>query len=161
QHPLTDALGALPRDTSYDRLALAGLGGTAVHELLETLAEQAVSRQFAAALTRETSGEPVFIPAALLHLFQDGALAQSSGWGQGTSAVDRIGLHESVRQVIERQLGQLSQPAARLLRVAAAFTGGIDFEVAHRVAGLEEAPALDALDEALGAQLLVPAHEAC
>jgi tetratricopeptide (TPR) repeat protein len=43
------------------------------------------------------------------------------------------------------------------LRVAAAFTGGIDFEVARRVAGLEERAALDALDAALGAQLLMPA----
>ena len=41
--------------------------------------------------------------------------------------------------------------------MAAAFTGGIDFEVARRVAGLEERAALDALDTALAAQLLVPA----
>jgi tetratricopeptide (TPR) repeat protein len=44
-----------------------------------------------------------------------------------------------------------------LLRVAAAFTGGIDFEVTRRVAGLEERAALDALDAALGAQLLAAA----
>ena len=58
--------------------------------------------------------------------------------------------------MIERRLARLSEAATRLLRVAAAFTGGIDFEVARRVAGLEECAALDALDEALGAQLLVP-----
>jgi hypothetical protein len=49
----------------------------------------------------------------------------------------------------------MSEAALRLLRVAAAFTGGIDFEVARRVAELDEKPALDALDEALAAQLLV------
>ena len=41
--------------------------------------------------------------------------------------------------------------------MAAAFTGGIDFEVARRVAGLEEQVALDALDAALAAPLLVAA----
>jgi class 3 adenylate cyclase/tetratricopeptide (TPR) repeat protein len=159
QDPLTELLGTLPRETSHDRLALTGLGEPAVHELLETLANQKVSREFAAALTRETSGNPFFIRAALLHLLEDGALGQESGWGQGTSPVDRIGLPETVRKVIERRLRRLSAPALGLLRVAAAFTGGIDFEVAHRVAGLEEAPALDALDEALDAQLLVPARD--
>src|SRR5262249_40838070 len=69
----------------------------------------------------------------------------------GTRAVP-----ETVRQVIERRLGRLSAAARELLRVAAAFTAGVPFEVAHRVAGLEEATALDALDEALAAQLFQP-----
>jgi tetratricopeptide (TPR) repeat protein len=51
----------------------------------------------------------------------------------------------------------LSDTTTELLRVAAAFTGGIDFEVTRRVADLEELAALDALDAALGAQLLVAA----
>src|SRR5262249_40931693 len=55
-HPLTDALGTLPRETSYDRLGLGGLDGGTVHELLEAVAGQVVSREFADALTRETSG---------------------------------------------------------------------------------------------------------
>src|SRR5262245_5704741 len=34
QHPLRDALGALPRETSYEQIALAGLDPAAVEELL-------------------------------------------------------------------------------------------------------------------------------
>jgi hypothetical protein len=51
----------------------------------------------------------------------------------------------------------LPDATTQLLGVAAAFTGGIDFEVARRVAGLEERAALDALDAALAAQLLIAA----
>src|SRR5262249_60086483 len=64
---------------------------------------------------------------------------------------------DTVRQVIARRLARLPAAVSELLQVAAAFTGGINFEVARRVAGLEERAALDALDAALGAQLLVAA----
>jgi hypothetical protein len=59
--------------------------------------------------------------------------------------------------VVARRLARLPEAVNQLLRVAAVFTGGIDFEVARRVAGLEERASLDALDAALGAQLLVAA----
>src|SRR5262249_3783559 len=37
QHPLRDALGALPRETSYEQIALAGLDTAAVQELLQLM----------------------------------------------------------------------------------------------------------------------------
>ena len=61
---------------------------------------------------------------------------------------------DTVRQVIERRLGRLGEPARRLLDVAALFTETVRFDIAARVAGLEESAALDALDEVLAAQLL-------
>src|SRR5215470_17208079 len=42
RHPLRDALGALPRETSYEQLALAGLDAAAVQELLQLIADQEV-----------------------------------------------------------------------------------------------------------------------
>ncbi len=154
EHPLADVLGVLPRETTYDQLALAGLEPAEVQELLGSLADHDVPAEFVAAVARETSGNPFFIRAVLLHLLEEGALVRDGGsWSVGGS-LERLGLPETVRQVIERRLGRLSEAAMRLLRVAAAFTGGVDFEVARRVAELDEARALDALDEALGAQLL-------
>jgi hypothetical protein len=91
----------------------------------------------------------------LLHLLEEGLLARDGTSWKLASNLDRIGLPDTVRQVIERRLVRISEAASQLLRVAAAFTGGIDFEVARQVAELDEIPALDALDEALGAQLLV------
>jgi predicted ATPase len=69
----------------------------------------------------------------------------------GTRAVP-----ETVRQMIELRLGRVSPAARELMRVAGACTAGVSFAVARQVAGLEEASALDALDEALAAQLLKP-----
>src|SRR5262245_695327 len=154
EHPLADVLGVLPRETTYDQLALTGLEPEAVQEILEAVADHEVARQLVATLTRETSGNPFFIRAVLLHLLEQGALVREDGNWRVVGSLERLGLPETVRQVIERRLGRMSDGATRLLRVAAAFTGGVDFEVARRVAELEETLALDALDEALGAQLL-------
>jgi len=71
-------------------------------------------------------------PESRRHRRRDGGRWRVAG------SLERLGLPETVRQVIERRLGRMSEGATRLLRVAAAFTGGIDFEVARRVAELEK-----------------------
>src|SRR5262249_56276388 len=74
QHPLRDALGALPRETSYEQLALAGLDTAAVQELLQLIADQNVPQELVTAITRETSGNPFFIRELLLHLVEEPTL---------------------------------------------------------------------------------------
>ncbi len=74
-HPLADALGTLPRETSYEQLALAGLDAAAVKELLDAVAERDVPAAWVEALTAETSGNPFFLREVLLHLVEEGALA--------------------------------------------------------------------------------------
>src|SRR5262245_25079387 len=156
QHPLAEALGTLPRETRYEHVGLAGLDRPAVQALLDTVAEAAVEPALAEAVARETSGNPFFIQEVLLHLLEEGVLARdATQWRAVLPAGTRV-VPETVRQVIERRLGRVSPAARELLRVAAAFTAGVPFEVTRRVAGLEEGAALDALDEALGAQLLKP-----
>src|SRR5262249_40517129 len=154
-HPLTEALGTLPRETSYEQLGLGGLDAVAIKELVDTVADREMPTAWVEALTRETSGNPFFLREVLLHLAEEGALGfagQNAPPGPGS-----LRIPETVHQVIARRLARLPEATNQFLRVAAAFTGGIDFEVARRVARLEERVALDGLDAALGAQLLVPA----
>src|SRR5262245_20511288 len=154
EHPLADALGLLPRETTYEQLGLPGLDPAAVRELLEAVADQAVPQPLVDTITRETSGNPFFIREVLLHLVETGTLVREGRRWTARTAIEAMRLPDTVRQVIERRVGRVSGAARRLLDVAAAFTETVHFDVARRVVGLEEAPALDALDEALGAQLL-------
>jgi tetratricopeptide (TPR) repeat protein len=62
--------------------------------------------------------------------------------------------------VIARRLSRLSDEARGLLQVASAFEGPFRFDVVATVAKLPEERALDGVDEALAAQLLVPAGSA-
>jgi tetratricopeptide (TPR) repeat protein len=152
-HPLTEVLSTLPREPSYELLALRGLDATAVHSLAEAVTKRSVTPAWAETLTRETNGNPFFLRELLLDLVEEGALGREDA--NAPPAVEKLRLPDTVRQVIARRLARLPAAARGLLRVAAAFTGGIDFEVARRVAGLDEQPALDALDVALAARLLV------
>jgi class 3 adenylate cyclase/tetratricopeptide (TPR) repeat protein len=155
--PLADALGTLPRETTYAHVAFSGLDSAEVEELLTAVADQQVQAALVAALTAETSGNPFFIREMLLHLVEEGKLVRRDGQWTPNLPIEEMGIPHGVRQVIQRRLARLSAPANRLLRAAAGFAGSFRFEIAARVAELDEAEALHAIDDAVAAQLLCTA----
>jgi class 3 adenylate cyclase/tetratricopeptide (TPR) repeat protein len=157
QHPLSDALGQLRRESEYERLLLKGLQQTEVGLLLQTIAEQEVNSALVQAISDETDGNPFFIREVLIHLVDEGKLYREEGtWRSSATSIADLGIPEGVRQVITRRLSRLSEPANRLMTAASAFNGGFRFQTVATVAGLDETSALDAIDEALSAQLLRP-----
>lgn len=154
QHPLADALGALPRESTYEYISLAGLQRTEVEELLQALADQKVPAALTSAITTETSGNPFFIREVLLHLFEEGKIVRGEGQWVSNPTFERMGIPQSVRQVIQRRLARISPAANALLRAAAGFSASFRFDLAARVADIEGNDALDAIDEGLAAQLL-------
>ena len=153
-HPLSAALGALPRETRYEHLPLQGLDRVEVEELLEAIADQEVPDALVAAIRTETSGNPFFIREVLLHLVEEGKILRREGRWVSDLAIAEMAIPEGVKQVIGRRLARLSAATQNLLTVAAAFTGGFHLAIAGRIAGLDEAATLDAVDEALAAQVL-------
>jgi class 3 adenylate cyclase/tetratricopeptide (TPR) repeat protein len=160
-HPLAEALGALRRETEYDRLHLGGLPREAIQDLLDALAEHEVAEATAATLTAETDGNPFFLREVLRHLIEEGAIFRGPD-GRWTSdvPVGKLGIPEGVREVVERRLARLSVPTNRFLQSASAFEGAFRLDIAAAAAELDVMAALDALDEALTAQLLQPAEGA-
>jgi class 3 adenylate cyclase/tetratricopeptide (TPR) repeat protein len=154
QHPLAEALAMLKRETEYERIPLKGLGTDAIGELLTAIANQEVPDAWVQAISAETSGNPFFIREVLLHLVEEKKLYRAEGQWRSDLTIAQLGIPEGVRQVIGRRLSRLSEAANRLLSAASAFDGGFRFEVAWRAAQLEEAAALDAVDQALDAQVL-------
>jgi len=154
QHPLSETLATLKRETEYERIQLKGLDTEAIGELLTAIANQEVPDAWVQAISAETSGNPFFIREVLLHLVEEKKLYRAEGQWRSDLTIAQLGIPEGVRQVIGRRLSRLSAAANRLLSAASAFDGGFRFEVAWRAAQLEEAAALDALDQALDAQVL-------
>jgi hypothetical protein len=159
QHPLADALGALKREADYERIALRRLERRVVAQLIERLAAQEVPEALVEAIDAETEGNPFFIREVLLHLVEEGRLERAEGRWTSRLPIEELGIPEGVRQVIGRRLSRLSGDANRLLATASGFPGAFRFDVVARSAEVAEAPALDALDEALAAQILRPAGE--
>jgi class 3 adenylate cyclase/tetratricopeptide (TPR) repeat protein len=154
EHPLAIALAAMKREVEYERIALAGLAPDQVGRLLEALAQHEVGTPFADFMTAETAGNPFFLREFLLHMVEAGELRREEGSWTARLPLEELGLPEGVRQVVGRRLARLSPAANRLLAAAAACQGGFSFEVARSVVDLREAEALDALDEALDAQIV-------
>ena len=156
KHPLTDALAGIRRLKNFDSITLSGLKSGELADLLEQVADKSAPEQLVKVLRETTEGNPLFIREVLLHLLEEGKiLREGQGWTSRLSA-EELDIPESVRQVIGGRLSRLSEAANQLLKIASAFNGSFSFEVAASVANLDENAALDAIDEALEAQILRP-----
>jgi class 3 adenylate cyclase len=154
QHPLADALGALRREAEYERIALRGFRVAEVGQLLQAIASQEVPEALVHSLHTETEGNPFFLREVLLHLMEERKLYRSEGRWRTDYSARELGIPDGVREVIGRRLSRLSKEANRLLSTASGCAGVFHLGIAAKAAGLEENTALDALDEALKAQLL-------
>jgi class 3 adenylate cyclase/tetratricopeptide (TPR) repeat protein len=153
---LVEALGSLRREIEYDRVKLEGLDTRGVSELLSALGGgQPVEDKIGRAWAQETEGNPLFVRELLTHLIEEGHVYRDAD-GRWTSdrPLRELGVPEEVREVMGRRLARLSEPARKFLSAACAFEGSFDFEVVLAVSDLDEDHALDAVDEALAAQVL-------
>ena len=154
-HPLADALQTLRRETNYERLVLKGLGAADVGALLNLVAEQDVPEPFVRAIGEETGGNPFFIREVMLHLVEEKKIVQEDGRWITNVSIAEMRIPEGVREVIGRRLSRVSGACGRMLTVASALTAGFSWEVISTVVDLDDALLLDAVDEALVAQLIV------
>lgn len=154
RHPLAEALPVLRREVEPTRLVLEGLPTESVHELLERLADHEVPMAFASMLADQTDGNPFFLREMLIHLTEVGALRFEEGlWTASADIANAI--PEGVREVVGRRLSQLSAPTQKLLEIGAHFEVSFPLDVAAEVAKVGEDEALDAIDEALQAQIVL------
>jgi hypothetical protein len=160
QHPLSDALAQLRREVEYERIALKGLDEGDIGAMLTSITEHEVPEAFVHAISEETDGNPFFIREVLLHLVEEGKIFQQDGRWAASMSIAEMGIPEGVRQVIGRRLSRLSGEANKLLTAASGFNGPFHVDLAGAAAGLDESAALDAIDEALQAQLLSSTGEA-
>jgi class 3 adenylate cyclase/tetratricopeptide (TPR) repeat protein len=161
---LVETLGGLRREVEYDRVKLEGLDARAVAQLLGALSGHDVSEGVGAAWMEETEGNPLFVRELSQHLVEEGHLyrGEDGRWIMD-KPLQELGVPDEVREVMGRRLARLSEGARKLLGSACAFEGPFDFDVVAAVAELSEDDALDALDEALAAQVLkaVGGSETC
>ncbi len=151
----TNALTELRRDRLASELDIKGLDEAETAELVRLRAGEAPARAFIRALYEETEGNPFFVEEIIRHLIEAGVKVGTAS----ASELQRFGLPEGVKQVIAFRLGRLEAPAAELLRVAAVMGRDVDGELLERVVQLGEDEFLAALEETLGAVLLVESDE--
>lgn len=145
-HHLTAALADLRRSTGIRRVALSGLDGQAVAELLEQSAGHALDTDgltLAKAVHTRTAGNPLFVGELLRHLADSGAIMfVDDRW---TGGAEPLALPEGLREVIGRRLTSLGAATTRVLQIAAVVGSTFDVDVVEDAVGPGQADGTDVL----------------
>src|SRR5207248_2303928 len=86
-------------------------------------------------------GNPFYVGELLRHLVESGALVQQpDGRFRLEGRIEDLGLPQSVREVVGRRVARLSEPAQRVLGVAAVIGRDFDVDLLSRIvdAGADE-----------------------
>ena len=150
-HPLTAAISEMARERATRLITLGGLPADAVGKFIGATANIDPHDRLVAAVWRETSGNPLFVGEAVRLLSAEGRLLDV---GDLTSL--RVAVPTGVRAVIARRIGHLGKETARALVLGAAIGPEFSIDVLRRIGDLDGDDALDAVDEAVQAGLLMP-----
>jgi len=153
-HPLGEMLVPLRRDPAVTRLTLRGLDAGNVSALVDSIVGAGVHARLTQAVMDTTDGNPFFATEVLLHLKETGAIARVGEGPGSTIEPATVGLSEGIKDVIGRRLSRLSAACNRALGVAAIIGREFDAALLEAVCDLPESDLLDALEEAIRAQLI-------
>ncbi len=158
RHPLADALADLRRVDGVERIAVRGLDRDGIAAFVEATRGDALdddARELVRLLGEQTQGNPFFVGQVLRNLSESGAVEQVDGRWVRAAGTDQLVVPEGVREVVGRRVSRLSRSAGDLLTVAAVAGPQFDVAVVAEVAEQPLAAALDGLDEALAARLVL------
>ncbi len=159
EHPLGVTLAELNRERVGTRLHLGRLDLAATGEVLATLfGEGSLAEGLAAAVFRETEGNPFFVEETVKGLIDQGVISRRGNQWCCDGAID-IRVPEGVRSTIARRVERLSATCREALATAAALGKAFDFDDLAASGALDEETLLDALDEARSRQLVVEEGE--
>ncbi len=150
-HPLAEMLADLRREPIVTRLSMRGLDESDVRDLVTAIVgSEALG--LARHVSEITDGNPFFVGEILRHVNESGAIGKWRTAGSGSPA--HLALPEGIREVIGRRLSRTSESCNRVLTTAAVVGREFDAAVLGALADLPEDRLLDALDEAMTAQLI-------
>ena len=142
----SDLLNAISRH-ALPLLRLGGLADDAVGELVHATTGTEPSRQLVERLQEDTDGNPLFVAELARMLLAEKRLH--------ATPQSRMRLPSGLRDVIARRLRVLSEGCREMLETASVIGREFDLPTLGRVASVEVATLLDAIDEAIAARIVV------
>ena len=157
-HPLGALLAHLRRTEGVDRIALRGLDGDGVADLVVRASGQelnAQARDLAHAVHTETGGNPFFAIEVLVSLAERGAIYQDeNGQWRSDVGIDEVGITEGVKEVVGQRLSRLPEECNAVLHGAAVAGQDFELDVIAAITPGGEEQVIDALEAARVAGLL-------
>lgn len=150
-HPLGEILIGLRREPGVTRFVLRGLGLAHISTLVDSIVGPDAPSQLPQMVMSSTDGNPFFATEILQHLKETRTIDRIGG---RPAELAEFGLSEGIREVVGRRLSRLSDACNHVLSVAAVIGREFDPSVVEAAADLPDTELLNALDEALRAQLV-------
>lgn len=147
-HPLAGTLVELHREPVTTDVALPGLNIAEVLSFVEAATGAAARRGVAAALHRQTGGNPLFL-GETVRLLGTGEVAEVD-----SLAAVRVAMPPGVRAVIERRLHGLGDASRELLGAASVFGNEFDVETVGGITAMTVDDVLVCLGDAVAADLI-------
>jgi tetratricopeptide (TPR) repeat protein len=153
-HALSKTLVDWNRERLAERVRLDRLNLEDTERMVGTLlGQERIAGEFVESLYAETEGNPFFVEEIVKALIAEGDLVhEKTAWQRRTTG--EFVLPQSVKAAIGSRIERVSEPCAAVLHTAAVLGKTFEFAELHSVAGRGEDELLDALDEAVSAQLL-------
>jgi len=153
-HPLAKSLVDWNRERLVTRIMLRRFDAAETSAQLGALLGESVSGDFTEAVFRETEGNPFFVEEVLKALIEKGSVRRESGRWQRCD-MDELIIPQSMKEAIGSRLDRVSPEANEVLRAGAVLGKTFTFAELQSASGEQTEDALlDALDEAVGAQLI-------
>jgi predicted ATPase len=151
EHPLATAIAEMAREPITRTFVLEGLGPDALKQFVGAAAGVAPHDHLVAAIWRQTTGNPLFVGEAIRLLSAEGRLTEVSDLPSL-----RVAVPVGIRAVIARRIGHLGEATTGALRLGAALGPEFGLEVLRRIGGYAPDKALDLVDDAVQAGVLLP-----
>jgi class 3 adenylate cyclase/tetratricopeptide (TPR) repeat protein len=154
---LFNMLADLRRVPTADRVALDGLDADGVTAFVAAAAGHALEEPglaLARAVHAETEGNPFFVGQVLRHLTETGAVSMRDGQWTYDGSVERLGIPDGVREVIDSRRSRLGDTANSVLQIASVIGRDFEFDVLERVGEASEDEVLTSLEEAISARIV-------
>jgi len=154
--PFAQTLETLLRQRLATRISLQRLPQPAVESMLSGLSGHTPPPALSRIVFAETEGNPFFVEEVFKHLAEDGKLFDAGGGWRTDLHVDTLAVPEGVRLVLGRRLQRLSEVTRRVLMTAAIVGRTFSLSLLEALDAGTTDVALDALEEAERAHLVVP-----
>jgi len=154
-HPLGEALDQWNRERAAVRVHLGRLAPDGTSAMLSVLlGDECLSPSFCAEIHRETEGNPFFIEEVVKTLVNEEQIVCECGEWRRREEGAHLVLPQGVKAAIGRRLDHVDTTTIEVLRTAAILGKTFEFFELAAVADQGEDELLDAIDEAVAAQLL-------